>query len=116
MKVLPLILSVASLALPGAARAQTANAGDVRCLLTMAALASNEQARTTAMNGVYYFLARVTQQEPNFDFSRSLRVEADKMSVADFRAEGARCGAILQSVVKNLQAAQAALQGFTPRN
>lgn len=115
MRILPTILSIAALSVPAAAKAQATDAGDVRCLLAMAALASNEQARAAAMQGVYYFAARVTARNPGFNFGTDLRAEAEKVSRAQFQAEMTRCGAIVQSVARNLQSAQASLQGFTPK-
>lgn len=110
-----LLTAGVALATPTLASAQTPATADVRCLLTMAALASNEEARTQAMAGVYYFAARVVDRNPAFNFGTDLRAEADKLTRSQLQAEVTRCTAILQTVARNLQAAQASMQGFTPR-
>jgi hypothetical protein len=109
------LLGAVAVATPLGASAQTADLLDVRCVLTMAAAASNPDVQSLALNGVYFFAARVLSQEPDFDFSRRLRVEADRMSLTDFRAETTRCVNVLQGVARNLTRAQSSLRGFQPK-
>jgi hypothetical protein len=89
------------------AQASSAAAGDVRCMLTMAALSSNKTNQPQAGLGMFYFAGRIKAENPAFNFATDLKPVAAKMGQADFEAELKRCGPIVVSVMQSLQAAQA---------
>ena len=91
----------------GSAHAQAVPAGDVRCMLTMAALSANKVNQPQATFGLFYFAGRIKAQSPNFNFATDLKPVAAKMTPADFQAETARCGPMVSAVVQGMQAAQA---------
>lgn len=96
--------------LAGTAHAQAAGAaGDVRCMLTMAALSGNKANQPQAGLGIFYFAGRIKAQTPAFNFATDLKPVAAKMSPADFQAELKRCGPMVVSVMQGLQAAQASM-------
>ena len=102
------------------APAKTGLAGDVRCMLTMAALSNNKANQPQAGLGIFYFAGRIKAQNPAFNFATELKPVAAKMTQDDFKSELARCGPMVVSVVQGLQAAQAsfgpppAAPGTTP--
>jgi len=108
------LLMSSLLAVAGSAQAQppapakTGLAGDVRCMLTMAALSGNKANQPQAGLGIFYFAGRIKAQSPNFNFGSDLKPVAAKMTQQDFESEVARCGPMVVSVVQGLQAAQAA--------
>lgn len=91
----------------GSAQAQAVPTGDVRCMLTMAALSGNKTNQPQATFGLFYFAGRIKAQSPNFNFATDLKPIATKMSPADFQAETTRCGPMVSAVVQGMQAAQA---------
>ena len=91
------------------APAKTGLAGDVRCMLTMAALSGNKANQPQAGLGIFYFAGRIKAQNPSFDFGTDLKPVAAKMTQQDFQSELTRCGPMVVSVVQGLQAAQASL-------
>lgn len=97
------------IACAGSAQAQSAAGvtGDVRCMLTMAALSNNKSNQPQAGLGIFYFAGRIKAQSPNFNFATELKPVAAKMTPPDFEAELKRCGPMLSSVMQGLQAAQA---------
>lgn len=96
--------------LAGAANAQaTGAAGDVRCMLTMAALSGNKANQPQAGLGIFYFAGRIKAQAPAFNFATDLKPVAAKMAPADFEAELKRCGPMVVSVMQGMQAAQASM-------
>jgi hypothetical protein len=95
----------------GSAQAQAGPAGDVRCLLTMAALSGNKANQPQATFGVFYFSGRIKAQAPAFNFGTDLKPVAAKMTPADYQAEVKRCGPMVAAVIEGMQAAQAALGG-----
>ena len=98
----------------GSAHAQAVPMGDVRCMLTMAALSGNKANQPQATFGLFYFAGRIKGQSPNFNFATDLKPIAAKMGQADFQAETARCGPMVAAVVQGMQAAQASLGGPPP--
>jgi hypothetical protein len=89
------------------AQAQSAVTGDVRCMLTMAALSGNKANQPQAGLGLFYFAGRIKAQNPAFNFATDLKPTAVKMTQPDFEAELKRCGPMVVSVMQSLQAAQA---------
>ena len=97
------------IACAGSAHAQASSGvtGDVRCMLTMAALSNNKSNQPQAGLGIFYFAGRIKAQSPNFNFATELKPVATKMTQPDFEAELKRCGPMVTSVMQGLQAAQA---------
>jgi hypothetical protein len=81
--------------------------GDVRCMLTMAAVANNKANQPQAGLGMFFFAGRIKAQNPAFNFATDLKPVATKMTPTDFEAELKRCGPMVVSVMQGLQAAQA---------
>ena len=97
------------IACAGSAHAQASPGvtGDVRCMLTMAAISGNKTNQPQAGLGMFYFAGRIKAQNPAFNFATDLKPVAVKMGQPDFEAELKRCGPIVVSVMQSLQAAQA---------
>ena len=97
---------------PGpAAGLTTGVTGDVRCLLTMGALASNKANQQAATLGVYFFEGRITARAPTLDLTAALKTEVARMGPADLQSEAQRCGALVRQAAMSLQAAQASFSG-----
>jgi len=62
------------------AQAQSAVTGDVRCMLTMAALSGNKANQPQAGLGLFYFAGRIKAQNPAFNFATDLKPTAVKMT------------------------------------
>src|SRR5579862_2834051 len=90
-----------------AASLTTGVTGDVRCLLTMGALASNKANAQAATLGVYFFEGRITARAPNLDLTAALKTEAARMTQTDLQSEARRCGSLIQQAMQSLQTAQA---------
>ena len=103
------VLMSSFIACAGSAHAQASSGvtGDVRCMLTMAAISSNKTNQPQAGLGMFYFAGRIKAQNPAFNFATDLKPVATKMTPADFEAELKRCGPMVVSVMQGLQAAQA---------
>lgn len=100
--------------LPASAAASAgAAASDARCLMTMAALTtSKDEARArTAQAGVIYFAGRVKADDPTYNFSLKLKAVAAAMGPESIASEAQRCGPILVSSLRELDAAQ---KSFAP--
>jgi hypothetical protein len=102
-----------SFAAPPAAPAPAATGvmADVRCLLTMAALASNKERQQAGQVGVYYFAGRINQRAPGFDLSAAVKAQAPLMGPKELQEEFKRCGPIVGA---SAQAVQAALGSLRP--
>jgi hypothetical protein len=98
----------------GSAALTTGVTGDVRCLLTMEAYASNKANAQAGAVGVIFFEGRLTARAPNLDLTAALKTEAARMTPTDFQSELRRCGALVQQAMQSLQTAQANLQGPAP--
>ncbi|WP_372781584.1 hypothetical protein [Phenylobacterium sp.] len=85
--------------------------GDVRCLLTMGALASNKANQQAATLGVYFFEGRISARAPGMDLTSALKTEVARMGPADLQAEAKRCAALVQQAASSLQSAQASFSG-----
>jgi len=94
----------------GSASLTTGVTGDVRCLLTMGALASNKANAQAATLGVYFFEGRITARAPNLDLTAALKTEAARMTQTDLQSEARRCGSLIQQAMQSLQTAQANFQ------
>ena len=97
------------IACAGSAQAQASAGamGDVRCMLTMAAISGNKTNQPQAGLGMFYFAGRIKAQNPAFNFATDLKPVAAKMTQPDFEAELKRCGPMVVAVMQSLQAAQA---------
>jgi hypothetical protein len=62
------------IACAGSAQAQAPAGvtGDVRCMLTMAALSNNKSNQPQAGLGIFYFAGRIKAQSPNVNFATEL--------------------------------------------
>jgi hypothetical protein len=96
---------------PGAAAPTTGVTGDVRCLLTMGALASNKANQQAATLGVYFFEGRISARSPGLDLTSALKTEAARMGPPELQSEAKRCVAIVQQAAQALQSAQANFAG-----
>jgi hypothetical protein len=96
---------------PAAAAPATGVTGDVRCLLTMGALASNKANQQAATLGVYFFEGRISARSPGLDLTSALKTEAGRMGPPELQAEAKRCAAIVQQAAQALQSAQASFGG-----
>jgi hypothetical protein len=94
-----------------AAAPTTGVTGDVRCLLTMGALASNKANQQAATLGVYFFEGRITARSPGLDLTAALKTEAARMGPPELQSEAKRCAALVQQAAQALQAAQANFSG-----
>ena len=103
------VLMSSFIACAGSAQAQAASGvtADVRCMLTMAAVANNKANQPQAGLGMFFFAGRIKAQNPAFNFATDLKPVATKMTATDFEAEIKRCGPMVVSVMQGLQAAQA---------
>jgi hypothetical protein len=95
----------------GASGLTTGVTGDVRCLLTMGALASNKANQQAATLGVYFFEGRITARAPSLDLTAALKTEVARMGPAELQSEAQRCGALVRHAAQSLQAAQASMSG-----
>ena len=96
---------------PAAAAPATGVTGDVRCLLTMGALASNKAKQQAATLGVYFFEGRISARSPGLDLTSALKTEAARMGPAELQSEAKRCAALVQQAAQALQSAQAGFAG-----
>jgi hypothetical protein len=96
---------------PSAGAPTSGVTGDVRCLLTMAALASNKANQQPATLGVYFFEGRISARAPGLDLPAALKAEAARLGAADLQMEAKRCAALVQQASQSLQAAQATFSG-----
>ena len=94
-----------------AAAPTTGVTGDVRCLLTMGALASNKANQQAATLGVYFFEGRISARSPGLDLTAALKTEAARMGPPELQAEAKRCAALVQQAAQALQSAQANFSG-----
>lgn len=85
--------------------------GDIRCLLTMGALASNKANQQAATLGVYFFEGRISARAPGLDLPAALKAEVARMGSADLQTEAKRCAALVSQAAQALQAAQATFSG-----
>jgi|KBSSwiStaDraftv2_1062776.scaffolds.fasta_scaffold02358_12 hypothetical protein len=89
----------------------TATAADARCLLTMAALTNTKDANTarSAQIGVVYFAGRLKARDPAFDFTSRLKTVAASLDPKGLPAEVQRCGPMVETAMKQLDAGLNAL-------
>ncbi|MFI4950124.1 MAG: hypothetical protein ACHP7A_03700 [Caulobacterales bacterium] len=87
---------------------------DVRCLLTMGAIASTPANRGPGTVGVYYFLGRINVRAPGLDVTSALKAERAKLPPSALPAEAKRCEALMQEASETLRTAQAALSSPPP--
>ena len=106
------VIGLVALALPAAAAAQpkapAAKAaggltGDLRCVLTMVALAQQKDRQEAARMGVYFFAGRINARAPGVDLAAAMRTEAAQLNGKALEAEARRCGPMISSGVLNVQ-------------
>ncbi len=91
-----------------AAKAPTATAagglaGDVRCVLTMVALAQQKDRQEAARMGVYFFAGRINARAPGVDLAATMRAEAAQLDGKALEAEARRCGPMINGGVLTVQ-------------
>jgi len=93
------------------AGSSAATAADARCLLTMAALTNTKDANTarSAQIGVVYFAGRLKARDPAFDFTSRLKTVAASLDPKGLPAEVQRCGPMVETAMKQLDAGLNAL-------
>jgi len=120
MRLISLLLGAGVALAPLAAAAAPAASGgvaaDARCLMTMAALTSAEDATRarTAQVGVIFFAGRIKAQDPSYDFGSRLKTVATGMSRETVQAEAKRCGPILVETLRELDVAQKSFPAAKP--
>lgn len=108
---IPALLIMTALTMSAtAARAENTVTADARCMLTMSAVAGDQNQRQAALLGIYYFAGRIRVQSPNYDFGTGLKAQGEKMTVADFQKELKPCGDQIKATAQALEAAQAVLK------
>jgi hypothetical protein len=107
---LPTALSAATPSAAAAGGSSPATA-DARCLLTMAALTSTQDAKTahSAQVGAIYFAGRVKAQEPGFDFTTRLKPIAAGLNAQTLQSELQRCAPQVETAMTQLDSAFKAL-------
>ena len=89
---------------PAGAAVDTGVIGDVRCLLTMTALANNKERQQAAQAGVFFFAGRISTH-PGFDLTAAVKAQAPTMGPPQLQAELQRCGPMVATAAQNTQAA-----------
>ena len=107
------LAALAAVSAGAAARADVP--GDTRCLLVMAAAASQPQSAAAGQTGVIYFTGRIKGQDPGYDLAGHLKTAAHQMTPAILKAEAPRCSAMLEASIKELQAAQQSINPAKPK-
>ena len=104
-----LIPSLANAA--AAAPAESGVTADARCLMTMAALSSAQDATAARSGqiGTVFFAGRIKAREPSFDFTTRLKALATTMTGDVLQNELKRCGPQVQAAMGQLDAAFQAL-------
>jgi hypothetical protein len=105
-----LLLTTALVISATAARAENTVTSDVRCMLTLSAVASDPNQRQAAVMGIYYFAGRIKAQNPGYNFGPGLKAEGERMTVADFQKELKPCGDQMKATAAALEAAQTVLK------
>lgn len=78
--------------------------GDIRCLLTMAALGQDKQRQQAALIGAYFFIGRISARAPGIDLPAAVKAEAAKLKGQSLNAEAQRCGPMVEGGMRALQA------------
>ena len=117
-----LIAAVAIGALASAAAAQPAKrpaaksaaAGgvtpDVRCLMTMLAVAQSKNGQEPGRLGVYYFAGRIAARAPGYDLATAIKAQAPSLTGPQIETELKRCAALVQGSMQSVQTALASLR------
>lgn len=105
MRRLMLALAAATaFAAPPAMAQSAADAADVRCILSLQAVAADPKQRDQAVRGVYYFLGKVSSRGAVTRLQTLLLNEGRNLNSAPkVQAELARCGAELNGSTQGLQ-------------
>jgi hypothetical protein len=106
--------AAAATALHPAAHAAAKSEGvssDVRCLLTMVAVANiNKDHPQAAQFGIYFFVGRINARAPGLDLAAAVKAQAPTLGPQQLQAEAQRCGPIVNAAGQNFQAAIASLR------
>ena len=94
-----------SFAAPAPAAAVNPNTADVRCLLTMTAVASNKERQQAGQVGVYFFAGRLSARSPGFDLAAAVKAEAPTLGPQQLQAELQRCGPLVAAAAQKTQTA-----------
>ncbi len=120
MRPIPLVLCAALALSPAAAVAAPAGtgglSGDVRCLMTMAALTSSKDPKQAqlAAAGVAFFTGKVKAQDPSFNFATRLKPVAAELNRTAITSEAQRCGPMLTASLRELDTALQGISGAKP--
>jgi len=109
-----LLIACAALLSAPAARAAPDVSADVRCLLAMSVVASNKDKQIPGMLGIYFFAGRILRVHPTFDFPSGLKAETSKVTPQTLAAELKRCGPMVETVARGLQATQQSMKAAAP--
>src|ERR1700744_3560268 len=67
---------------------------DVRCLMTMTALASNKDRQQAAQIGAYFYMGRITARSPTLNLGAAMKTQAPTLGTQQLPVELRRCGAL----------------------
>jgi hypothetical protein len=72
---------------------------NIRCMMVALTAASSQDAtvKTAGTISTFYWMGRLDGQAPDLDLEKRLLAEIAAMKPADYQAEAARCGAVLQA-------------------
>jgi hypothetical protein len=110
MKLSIVAVTLAAVAVAGAAQAEEASRADVRCVVAFSALLKNPTYKDAAGAGLFYFVGRLDGREPSLDLSAAMTREIATMQTADYASEAQRCGAELKARNEALKAAGEAVK------
>jgi hypothetical protein len=101
------------------AAAGASTSGDVRCLLTMLAIANQQRQQHAAQQpgqyGVYFYVGRLSARAPGLDLGQAMRAEVPHLDGKALDAEARRCGPIIGRAMQGAQAGLMSLrQGGQP--
>jgi hypothetical protein len=85
--------------------AATGITADVQCLMSMIAIGQDKTRAEAGRMGAYFFLGRINARAPGFDLPAAMKAEAPKMDGPAIQANLKRCGPMIASGSKSLQAA-----------
>jgi len=79
---------------------------DVRCLLTMVALANVNKANAQAAEfGVYFFGGRLSVRSPGLDLTAAVKAQAPTLGPPQLQAELKRCGPLVSAAGQGFESA-----------
>jgi hypothetical protein len=87
---------------------------DVRCLLSMYALAQNKDRQQAAQSGAYFFLGRINARAPGLDLASAIKAQAPTLAPAQIQDELKRCGPMVSASAQSFQSALNSLRPPAP--